>query len=70
MKRIHMLAACLGAALLAGLAPAAAQADSYPDRPLKIVVAYPPGQSTDIATRYFAGKLSAALGQPVVVENR
>ncbi len=33
-------------------------------------MAYPPGQSTDIATRYFAGKLAAALGQPVVVENR
>jgi tripartite-type tricarboxylate transporter receptor subunit TctC len=45
-------------------------AQGYPNRPIKIVVAYPPGQSTDIATRYFAAKLSAALNEGVVVENR
>ena len=45
-------------------------ADPYPSRPVRIIVAYPPGQSTDIATRYFATKLSAALGQQVFVENK
>ncbi|MEJ8854532.1 tripartite tricarboxylate transporter substrate binding protein [Variovorax robiniae] len=60
------LAAIPMALVLAGTA----MADVYPDRPLRIIVAYPPGQSTDIATRYFAAKLSTALNQGVVVENR
>jgi tripartite-type tricarboxylate transporter receptor subunit TctC len=47
-----------------------AQAPDYPNRPVKIIVAYPPGQSTDIATRYFANKLSQAMGQSFVVENK
>jgi tripartite-type tricarboxylate transporter receptor subunit TctC len=49
--------------------PTLAQTD-YPNRPVKIIVAYPAGQSTDIATRYFANKLSQAMGQSFVVENR
>ena len=49
--------------------PTLAQSD-YPNRPVKIIVAYPAGQSTDIATRYFANKLSQAMGQSFVVENR
>jgi tripartite-type tricarboxylate transporter receptor subunit TctC len=60
----------LAAAPMALLLAAGAFAQGYPNRPIKIVVAYPPGQSTDIATRYFAAKLSAALGEGVVVENR
>lgn len=48
---------------------AQAHAD-YPNRPVKIIVAYPAGQSTDIATRYFADKLTKNLGQAFVVENR
>lgn len=42
----------------------------WPTRPVKVIVAFPAGQSTDIATRYFADKLSHAFGQPFVVENR
>ena len=65
-------AACLLAALPALLATTAAlaQHQDYPNRPVKVIVAYPPGQSTDIATRYFAAKLSQAMGQSFVVENR
>lgn len=44
--------------------------NDWPNRPVKIIVAYPPGQSTDIATRYLADKLSHAFGQGFVVENR
>lgn len=62
------LAAALPALMTASAAMA--QAQDYPNRPVKIIVAYPPGQSTDIATRYFANKLSQAMGQSFVVENK
>lgn len=57
------------AALLA--APAVlAQGESYPQRPLRLVVAYPPGSSADTLARLVGQELAAVLGQSVVVENR
>jgi tripartite-type tricarboxylate transporter receptor subunit TctC len=57
--------------LLAALAfSSAVLAQAYPNRAVKVIVPWPPGQATDIAARVVAEKLQAALGQPFVIENR
>jgi tripartite-type tricarboxylate transporter receptor subunit TctC len=58
----------LGALILAAAAQAAAQ--TYPVRPIHVVVPYPPGGGGDIHGRLISEKLSALLGQAVIVENR
>jgi tripartite-type tricarboxylate transporter receptor subunit TctC len=50
--------------------PAAAQSGSWPDHPVRLIVPFPPGSSSDIVARIVAQGLSGKLGQPVVVENR
>jgi tripartite-type tricarboxylate transporter receptor subunit TctC len=47
-----------------------AAAQSYPNRPIRYVVSFPPGGSADLISRAIAPRLSERLGQPVVVENR
>ena len=47
-----------------------ASADSYPSKPVKIIVPYPPGGAVDVATRKVAQKLAEQMGQPFVVENK
>ncbi|MDO9713723.1 Bug family tripartite tricarboxylate transporter substrate binding protein [Paracraurococcus lichenis] len=63
MRRRALLAACL--------APAAARAqpESWPARPLRAIVPFPPGSATDGIARFVAERLTPGLGQPVVVEN-
>jgi tripartite-type tricarboxylate transporter receptor subunit TctC len=57
--------------LAAGLAgEAAAQAQSWPDRPVKLILPYAPGGATDLIGRPWAEKLSQVFGQQFVIENR
>ena len=62
---MKLILACV-LALFAGLAAA----QSFPSKPMRILVSSPPGSSPDIRARQIGAKLSEALGQPVVIENR
>ena len=64
---VSMLAAAAAAVLPGNVA---AQTQAWPSRPIKWIVPFPPGGPTDIFSRSVAQQLQAALGQPVVVENR
>lgn len=61
--------AALAAPILPAAAPAA-RAQSFPERPMRMIVGYAPGGTTDIVARVTAEYLSQALGQPIAVENR
>ena len=52
------------------MSAAAAAAEDYPTRPIRMVVGFTAGGPTDIPARFIADRLSAALGHPVIVENK
>ena len=65
--------ALMGCATLALIATATAtwsQGNKFPDRPVKLIVTYPPGGSSDLMARVLGQKLSDLWGQPVIVENK
>lgn len=63
-----LLVAALPLVALLSAGPAAAQA--WPERPVRLVVPFPPGGGADVAARTYAERLSGLLGQPVVIDNR
>jgi tripartite-type tricarboxylate transporter receptor subunit TctC len=70
MRHLLKTIVCASLAVLAATAPLAfAQAD-YPNRPLKLVVPYPPGALTDLLARAIGERLATALKQPVIIENK
>jgi len=62
--------ACVLGAILAALAVGGAQAQSYPSRPIRLIVPFPPGGSTDTYARILGPRLAEAVGQQVVIDNR
>src|SRR5437660_11393586 len=67
---MHLFARRALAAVLLMIASMAAWAQGYPDRPLRLVVGFPPGGSGDFLARIIADELAREIGQPVVVDNR
>ena len=67
MRPFIVLASLVAASLST---PALAQGRAYPDKPLKVVVGFPPGGASDVAARAVGTKLAERLGQPVVIDNR
>lgn len=63
------MTSALSFAILIG-APAVALAAEYPTRPIRVTVPFPPGGTSDILTRIIGEKLTAGLGQQIVVDNR
>ncbi len=76
MKRTKFLASTARAGSLLALALAiganarAQSTDTYPDKPIRMVVPYPPGGPTDLVARLVAAEMSNTLGQPIVVDNK
>ncbi len=71
MKKSIALSFAVGfASFLALCVSTAAMAQSWPSKPLRLVIGFPPGASADVAARLVAAKMSESLGQAVVIENK
>ncbi len=65
-QALHILVA----SAVAAACPSVTRADTWPSKPIRMIVPFPPGSSPDLIARIVTEKLAAVLGQPVVVENR
>jgi len=70
MTALRTLLPIMLAVVLCFAAPERAAAQSYPSRPIKVIVPYPPGGNTDLVGRLFARRMSELLGVSLVIDNR
>jgi tripartite-type tricarboxylate transporter receptor subunit TctC len=70
MKTSLSFVAVLSVAATLAITPQIARADDYPNRPITLIVPFPPGGSTTVMARNVADKMSVALGQSIIVDNR
>src|SRR6516225_8622840 len=67
LKRAAVLAALTA---LCAVSASPTQAQDYPTRPIRVLIAFPPGGPTDFVGRLIADKMKTVLGQPVVIDNK
>ncbi|MEY3740703.1 MAG: hypothetical protein RLZZ192_1379, partial [Pseudomonadota bacterium] len=70
MKKINLCVAAIMSALIGFAAQAQTSTETFPNKPIRFVVPFPPGGGNDILARALAPKMSDILGQQVVVDNR
>ena len=70
MNLKRMLLHALAGAVVAAAPIAATAAEAYPERPIRVIVPFPPGGSNDVLSRYIGNKLSDRMGQQFVIDNR
>ena len=70
IQRISRILSLVGVMLTAVLPLAPVMAQDYPSKPIKLIIPYPPGGATDVIGRIVALKMSEALGQQLIVDNR